>query len=771
MSELKRVFFDRSRVAVLVLLTVFCIILLGFSFIGSIGPKALKNNIEAKNYTISLINKYRNTPSKEIAELLSSEIERLSNISSWISGMRSDWFGFQSEQEYSAAISDYPYLKSLSGNDKEYNRAYSSYIRWLSIVKTEALHQSGYKDYLTGISDQADKLSQISIFGNANSFSNKNIIKTAQEFSELEGIETVFGNNLGLELWLDFSISDYLFVGGILVIVLAFFEERKKGLWSIIRSCPDGRIKLGASRLLILSAGSVLCTILFCFLPLALLLCITGGWEDLNRSLQSLASFKTSTLAISISGWLIRYFIIKIVSGIAIGLVIWCILGTVTNPQFSLSVLGVIFTLEYALYELLSVQSFANIFKYFNIFSYIHLSSLYTNYLNINLFGNPIGIRKMMFFVLPFLMLLTASWAMLIQTKRCPEGNKDILGRLSVKINKILDLTRIHLTMGGWELYKAFIFGFGAIIALAVFVFSGSLNYSVYINEPDTWYQAYLKDAEGEINEKTDEYFALARKNALDDGKLLSSLARLETRISELKQRSNAGGYAPWLVDEKVYSSYFGEASKDRQSINAAASIIFLILLSAGIAAYERQSGVTYMVRSLKNGRGQLVKRKALVCILMAIIVWANVYMRELLMFLTYEKPITLAAPVQNIESLSAFPLRISLGQYLAILYATRLCMLILTSFVILLISGRCKNVMSAYIVSLGTLGFPALLVIFGAEVVKYVSPIIPISSAEILWSIGNKGNGFYENLTWVAMTIVGIGALAWHSMQWAKSK
>lgn len=761
MAELRRILFDSKRLSVLLLLTVLCLALLFYSFLGGIEPNILRNNLEGVKFANSKTVQWQELPAEDISALADKEGQRLRYIGSWVDGYRSDWYGFQSEDEYLSAISDYPYLQDMADNPEDFGRAMQVYLKHLRYISSQAAHQASYNEYLSGIQSQAEKMTQISIFGDKNSFSNKNITKTAANFAVLNDISLKFGDNYGLELWLNFTLADFLFVGGIIVIVLGFLEERKKGLWSVVRSCPNGRLNLGISRLAILTLGSVVCTVLFSILPLLVSLFLTGKC-DLDRAFQSLESFKTCTLNITIAQWLLRYFALKTVSGIALGLVIWCVLGTVVNPQFSLSVLAGFFVLEYGLYKLLPVQSFANVLKYFNIFSYIKLSSLYTDYLNINLFGQPIGIRDLMLCTLPVLLVSLTIWALCIQARRYPEGNRDILSALSVKKNAVLDVFRTRLTMGGWEMYKAFVFGFGAIIAVVIFILCGSLKYKVYIHEPDTWYQAYLRDCEGKITSETDEYFVLAKENAGENQELLQALNRLEREVSETKKRAEKDDFEPWIVDEKVYNSYYGEAGVDRQRLNGLIAIVFVIFLTAGIGAYERQSGVTFMVRSTKNGRGGLAARKAGASAVMAILVWANIYLRELIIFLSSEKPVTLGAAVQNLPSLAEFPLRITLGQYLVILYGTRLIMLVLTSFIVLAIGSLCKNILMSYIVNMGTLALPGLLVVSGIEIMKYASPIIAVSSAEMLCSAGGVHMTGLIYYTIAAAAVILAGVIAY---------
>lgn len=769
-NEFTRVFLDRKRLAVIALLTVVSIALFLVSSLGLLEKNAIKNNVMAKQYAQNMIEACKELSTEEILNLTAEENERLSNISFWISGYRVDWLGYQSEEEFNSAISNYPYLEALSSNPEKFSRAYNVYREYLTRIISQAEHQSTYKDYLLGISEQAKKMSMMSIFGNQDSFSNRNIFKTAEDFELLNDIEVTFGNNIGVEKWLEFELADYFFLAIMVVVVLSFLEERKKGLWSVVRCSPNGRAKLGLERIGVLMSASLLGTVLIYGIPLIVSLAINGGFDGLGRSLQSLESFKTCTLRITISQWLVQYFAVKVASGLLLGLLLWCVLGSLANAQFSLSVLGVTLVGEYILFEYLPVQSFLNVFKYFNIFSFVHTSRLYTNYLNINLFGNAVGIRPLMLTVLPIAIAFFALWAMLIQAKRYPEGNKDILSKLSHIINKVSDIFRTRLSLGGWEVYKALAFQFGIFIIAGMLIVTNSLSYSIYIEERDYWYQAYLEDAEGPIDNSFEEYLARAKENinsSMNESELTSALDRIEREAEEIKERAEEGGYAPWLVDYKTYASVYGNESRDRQRLNAAIAICLLAFSCAGITAFERQSGVEKMVRSTKKGRSSLFAKKAIVASLMAAIVWCAVYLREFMQFVAINGTETFSAPVQNISALSQFPLKISFAGYLAMLYAIRLVMLILTSFIALLISHFCSRINTSYIVNLAVLGAPAILVILGTDVLKYLSPLIPVSSAEIMWSL--TGNSLMPIIAWVIMVTFGIFALIAAGRKWCK--
>lgn len=174
--------------------------------------------------------------------------------------------------------------------------------------------------------------------------------------------------------------------------------------------------------------------------------------------------------------------------------------------------------------------------------------------------------------------------------------------------------------------------------------------------------------------------------------------------------------------------------------------------------AFERQSGVVPMVRSTRRGRNGLFRRKAILTAALATFVWAIVYMRELWTFLERHQPESLEATVQNIDALANFPIVLTLKQYLVLLYAIRLVMLLCVGFAVLLISCHSPNVQAAYLISAAILGVPALLTVLGVDILKWVSPLVPVSSAELLWGLGS--GSMICVLPWILWLGCGITAL-----------
>lgn len=755
--------------SLLLLLCVLCTGAFVFSLLDQLAPKAMGWLMSTNRYAAGLAEEWRGKSTEELTELAQDEWQRFQDIYFWYydtDGTDYPWaYPFRTEEEAMASIADQPDLVQAvheRDNDGVY-RLYLSYHQALDDFQNEINHLDGYTAYLAEIQSRVETQSKASVFGKPGSFSQKNLAKTAEDFQAIQGVEVEFGNNRGIERWLNFKLGDYFHLTAVIVFVLAFLEERKKGLWSAIRATWGGRGRLGLTRVWILLAGSAAATVLYCVVPFLLSMALHGGWGDLTRSLQSVESFGTCPLRISILEWLFQYFAVKTLAGMLIGLFLWCVLGSITNPQFSISVLAVTLAVEYVLYAYLPVQSALNVLKYFNIFAYVHTSALYTQYLNVDFFGFPVGIRPLALWGIVIFGALFAAWALLTQSHRRPEGNRDFLGHISAPVNRALDTVRVHLTVGGWEGYKALVFQYGILLFVLVYLVCGKLTFLYSSADPaDSWYTGYIADMVGPIDSSTDDYLAHARESAEHSGdaaQLLSALDRVETRVDVLRERAEKGGYEPWVINEFSYNVGYGPDSLNMQRLNGAVAVLLTALLASPLCAFERQAGVMSMLRATPRGRGWLLRRKAAMAAVLGAFVWAFVYLRELRVFLDwFTQPETFAAAVQNIDELCEFPVAISFGQYLTLLYAVRLFMLIGVAEMALTIGLFCPNVRTAYLVSAAVLGLPSLLAALGAELFKWVSPLVPVASAELMWGLGS--GSFQYLLPWLAWLLAVMAAL-----------
>ena len=148
-----------------------------------------------------------------------------------------------------------------------------------------------------------------------------------------------------------------------------------------------------------------------------------------------------------------------------------------------------------------------------------------------------------------------------------------------------------------------------------------------------------------------------------------------------------------------------------------------------------------------------MLMRKLILTAILTLSAFGAVYIREIMEVLENCNRAVLRAPVQNIEELKDFPVVISVRGYMILLYIMRYLMLYASAIVVLFISEKTPNPRVSYLAAAGILCFPALLIILGADVFKWISPAVPVAQAELLWGLGS-GKGVYviPGIVWMVI-------------------
>ena len=597
--------------------------------------------------------------------------------------------------------------------------------------------------------------------------------------------------NGAVDSFMSFRLTDYFLLLVLLLIGLSFLEERKAGLWSVVHAAPRGRLRLAVRRTLILFGTSVVGVLLLYGTDLALGFSLYGGIGDLDRAVQSVETLGRLPMLTTVGGFLVRFFLLRIAAAFLVSLLLWLMLAAINNVKYTIIVAAGVLVVEYGLYTFLPVQSAFNIFKYFNLFTYISLSDLYTNYLNIDIFSYPLGIRSISQLALIPLCLLLAAVCIYVHCHKKPAAGRDLLGRVAYGINSVTDkfLRRLHLF--GMELHKTLWIQKGiVIVALLVYVVFG-LFYTVSIPVMSSAEQAAKQYTTEFAVSITDDTFARmdAEQAELDaiiaardqarvdfDAGLIEypmldkynreastaqtkseGLDKVRSRVEELRDKGAAEGFTPWLIDETPFESVYGSRAQSNQQQAALVAVLALTLLLAGSMAYERQSGMTSLLKSTARGRSALILRKLLLVAGMTTLVWAAVYGMEVYALLSGFDIPAWSAPVKNLSMLSAFPLNCSITGALVLLYVFRWFMLFCGAVIVLLISSRMKRMEVAYIAASAVTLLPSLLYVYmGIGVFRPLSIILPVAAMPLLTAASGAASACFP---WFAV-LMGIATI-----------
>lgn len=598
---------------------------------------------------------------------------------------------------------------------------------------TQAEHLRDYAAYLDQVQEQAYKMQASSIFNtNKDSFVYRNILKTAEDFADCSSEGVCLGNDRAVQDWLKFSPADWGFLAVILLLVMSFMAERQKGLSAIIRSCPAGRGKLQCSRLLILLLYSVLMTLLLYYLPLALSLCLDGGWSDLSRPVQSMAEFQKCTVQLSISEFLLQFFFVKTACGFLLGVLIWFLLSFLEQVQLCWLMTAAGLVMEYLLYTLIPAQSLFSPLRYINVFSYVFTAGLYTQYVNINFLAFPVDQRTLLLGLLIVLTLILGAATVGVLAKRYPFGNKDRMGKWLHLWNRAGDSVRRHLGLYSFEWYKLLFLSAGGLFLLLGILLSQDIrcNSGAYNRIDDIVYRQYLAQVQGPISQNTYDYILNARlaleSSDLDTGEFEIALDRLEQSISNLDEGA-------WLIDETTFLNIYGSNAWRLQRKNGLIALIFLAACLSPLYACEQSGDVRRILRSTPGGRGQLFWTKYTVALSVTAFVWLLVFGQEWQAAAKLLGDTILSAPCSSIGILKEFPM--SIKTFLALLYVSKGLALLIPMHLCVFIGQRCVSFENTFFISGIVLLLPAAVCSFGADAFRIATPLSFLSDGNLLLS------------------------------------
>lgn len=646
------------------------------------------------------------------------------------------------------------------------------YVRKYMILPLLSYEQE-YPKYLEQVRQNAGKLGSISIFKEKGSFSSRNLKITAEDFAAMEGTVLRTGNFYGVRAILDYQIADGLILLLMLYISCQMLEERRKGLWGIVRLAGGGRWKLSAKRLLLF------CTALFLCAGMLYGSMTAASWTyfgkpDLSVPAQSLQELEKLPLAVSMGEFLVQYLAAKTAGLLLIALLLWIILSATEHTAAAMAVAGIAAATEYTLFMFLPVQSIWNLLKYCNIFSYFYMNQLYQSYLNMNLFGYPVNARELLLSLLPVFLLLGSVTVLAINAAKRPECRRGIWTRMEETYRKASDRMTCRLHGFGMELYKALIVQKGIIVLALLFWMIGQI-YPVtenVVSVGKTMLEYRLEEWEGPIDDPDiaakmaeekaflDEAYAAYEKKieACERGELSAYELDIESnlmrpvekrreaydqvmrKIKTLKALGEETGRSLWLVNDRWIAQLLGTNGKTEQRNAGLLAVLFLILLLAPIYASEEQAGVKTVIRGTGRGRGRLILRKECLALVLSFAVYAAVYGTDFRTVVRCYGIHGLNAPIQSISWMSKSNWCLTVRQLLCLVYMLRFLALWSVGQIVLLLSQIGKTVQSSVLAGIVLLLLPSALWATGVDVLRYISVVWQISAAEQLNQAQFKG-------------------------------
>lgn len=734
MQELRRILTDKRFLLVLLAIVVLNGILLYTD---------MKPDDETAAYNVR---QYGENYKEDLAELLSQletqygemDIEEAqARLSSFCSQYEEERNRFQetafAEWDGTGDIPDYD--STLTVEEHRYRAVIGSlYNAYQYLLK--------YKDDIQQILDRADEQMENKNIFAEDSFAGRNIKKTKADFEKILDVEPEYGSQDAFEAVCNYNISDFIMLLSVMAAVIVILDERKKGLWEFVYSMPGGREKLSLIRIAVMAVVSFLSAGIIYGENILLAGLYHGGYGDVTRPIQSMEICEKVVMKVSVLQYLLLSFFWKFFILFFVGLFLLVLVLTMRSHIQVFFIFAVLMVGEYTAYRFIDTHSRFAILKYVNIFAWMDSEWCVRNYLNLNLFGYPVGLYQMMCIV-PVVLFGLVSMAMVLSGRIYPFAiRQNRMKKVWVQLTAKLKLYR-HGNMLLTELYKQFfVQKMWIIVVLAVI--AGCYYYDdseVYYDYQGTLYNAYMEMLAGDVTqEKLDylqeetvlwqEQWEQQQELLLSDHLTLSEQQLIESKMKQFQEAEECtqelfheaerllgkkeAKAAVQFVNETGYYHYIGDFSRERNNRDGLLMLTLAVLLASVLFAGENAQNSKPLIHSTRNGRGKFRMCKYVTLLIEEILIFVPIVLSA---YLTVDAKYGISqgeASVYSLSFLDGFFIDISIRMSVVLYLFLMFILLYLVMLFITLISERMRNVMASMVVCMAVAVLPAALYYMG---------------------------------------------------------
>ncbi|WP_066890001.1 hypothetical protein [Clostridium nigeriense] len=758
--EFKKVF---SKISVIILINLGIILNLSLFLISQ--STFSKNFIFKESAYEEYLGNIKNADIEEAKSIIEKEIQEKSNY----------YLLFTDSNEFDEKLIEIK--NNLDVNRYKNSKELDEDLILLNYIKENINYINSYDEFLNNVKSNKDKMLKFSIFNKKGSFSYNNIIKTANDFEKMEGLNLSLIYGKGVEAIMEYKIVDIISM--VLVFLLSFYifqYERDKGLLNLIKANKNGRKKTIVSKIYLhIITITILSIILYG--GIFMLSKFLFGFGNLKVPLQSLEIFKTSILNINLDGFLILYFIYKIIINIFIGLFIAYMFTKVKNTMKVILYTIAIFLISIITYNILPEISSLNFFKYINLYSYLNAYNILGNYINISIFNRAISLKEFTLISLGVLIPLFIWINIHIYMNK--EENKNDFNKNILVINRFTDKIFSTVKITFFETYKLFILNKGIIILL-ILLFIGlnkikdnyyfiDINKGVYLN--------YINKFNGELTEEKEKAI-LKEKYTFDNYSEIYSDLSKKLKNNEISEEEyniqilelddilkNYLGFSIFfnqylnIKNTEVNNKYLlNELSARNLFLNTNTSLnlgilaaLALIITVNSIFSYDYRNNSIKLIRTTLKGRKDIFKSKFSLNIILSLIVSIFTilpiyFQTKNMLGINY-----LEANIKNISFYQNINLNLNTLQFLFLNLLFRVIGFILISLIIMLISIYLKDTIKSIILSAIIILLPLIIEFKGITTLRFLS----FNNVFLSFNSFSFTNGCIKNFIYYSLSLL----------------
>ena len=195
-------------------------------------------------------------------------------------------------------------------------------------------------------------------------------------------------------------------------------------------------------------------------------------------------------------------------------------------------------------------------------------------------------------------------------------------------------------------------------------------------------------------------------------------------------------------------------------------AVIISVLLLCMVFSYDKSCNMLPLIHATPYGRHKLFYTKIAMSGILSVIICCVTYGIELYEVQNLYPLSCFEAPIQSLRCMEKFPLKISVGAFMAVVEAVHCIMLWSVMMVVYTLSTYMKSI-KGMMISLIVLVVPEVLKMLGLTWCRYISVVQPVVYVEIL-----QEQGFIWSIVSIAvMLVLGIVCLNLTRIRWCQDK
>ena len=542
-------------------------------------------------------------------------------------------------------------------------------------------YQQTYAAFVGEMASRAEQMGSTALFSDQDSYVYRNLLQTCEDFALLIGLELKSDNCFGLRALSGYN-SGVLFLLVFLAILTYFviFYERDTGVTLLLKGNRLGHTPLALSKLAAMISAAVLYALLQ-EVSTVLFLGNLYGYGDLSRPIQSVSQFRNCAHFLTVGQGLFAAVLIRTAVAVFFVSLLFCIGMCIKSAAAAIAAFAAVLGGEFLLYKMIPLSSGLNWLKCVNPFYCWNMRMSLGEYLNLNLFGNPVNKELCTPVVLAVLLVLAPIAGVFVFNRTYQVKANSRLERLLHWLRGKLSFLSHRTSLLYYEFYKLMVQqkkGVVLILLLAwgVYETANVFGPTYYASARDAAYQYYMELLHGPVTEDTLKFIAEEelRLNALwqemmelgsdpsgsDFVRQIQIQAELEhledgfylvqRQVEDLKEKPGELG-EKLLMDERSYTALWWDTGRDLGLFFAGSSVLLFFI--SGIRTMDERKKMLPLLRAARNGRKKLDRSRfacALLCTLLVFII------TELPLFLRYYRIDRFATVGQHLSDFTQVP-------------------------------------------------------------------------------------------------------------------